>query len=118
MLPYKRSERVAQLIKKEISEYLAERVTDPSVGFFTITDVVLSDDLKHARIYVSVLDDEKRERTIEVLRSMRGHIRTNVLMGLRMKNIPSIDFFHDSSVAYGDKMERLLKKIKEEDSTR
>ncbi len=118
MLPYKRSERVAQLIKKEISEYLAERVADPSVGFFTITDVTLSDDLKHAKIFVSVLDDAKREHTLEVLRSMKGHIRANVLMGLRMKNIPSIDFYHDSSAAYGDKMERLLKKIREEDSAR
>lgn len=105
-------------MKKDISEYLAERVTDPSVGFFTIMDVVLSDDLKHARIYVSVLDDDKREHTIEVLRSMRGHIRSHVLMGMRMKNIPSIDFYPDSSAAYGDKMERLLKKIKEEDSSR
>ena len=118
MLPYKRSQRVSHLLKKEISEYLAERVTDPSVGFFTITDVELSDDLKHAKIFVSVLDDEKRDHTIEVLRSMRGHIRSNVLMGLRMKNIPSIDFYPDSSAAYGDKMERLLKKIREEDSGR
>lgn len=117
MLPYKRSQRVAHLLKKEISSFLSERITDPRVGFYTITDIVLSDDLRNGKIFVSVLKDEDREITLQILNSMRGHIRSEVLRGLHMKVIPQVEFYLDTSVAYGDKIERLLKKIKSGDET-
>lgn len=115
MLPYKRSQRVAHLLKKEISVFLSEHVTDPRAGFFTVTDVALTDDLKHAKIFVSVLNEDKRAETIEILNAMRGMIRAEVLRSFSMKVIPQIEFHLDTSVEYGDKIERLLKKIKEEE---
>lgn len=111
MLPYKRSQRVSDLLRKEIADIIIYRLKDPRVGFITVTGVEVTDDLKIARVYVSIFKEEERKSTLEILSSAKNFIRSELSKRLRMKFIPSIEFRLDTSIEYGDKIEKLLKEI-------
>jgi len=114
MLPYKRSERVSHLLREEIADIIMNRLKDPRLGFLSIIEVELSDDLKIAHIYVSVLREEERDSTIEILNSARGFIRKELGRRLKMKFIPTIDFRLDTSIEKASRIHSLLRKLKEE----
>jgi ribosome-binding factor A len=117
MLPYKRSQRVSDLLRKEIADFIMYKLKDPRIGFITVTGVDVTDDIKIARIYVSILKDEERKTTIEILNSAKSFIRSELSKRLRMKFIPSIEFRLDTSIEYGNKIERLLKEAGEGESS-
>ncbi len=114
MLPYKRADRVAHNLQKEISDIVMNRVKDPRLGFLTITGVEVARDLKHARILVSVLKDEEREDTMTALQRAAPFVRRELFSRLSMKVIPQLTFVYDTSPEYADKIGRLLKKVEEE----
>lgn len=111
MLPYKRSQRIGHLLREEVSDIIANRVKDPRLGFLTVTDVDVTDDLKIARVYISIFRDREKEITMEVLNSAKSFIRSELGKRLRMKFIPVLDFRLDSTVQYGDKIEKLFREI-------
>jgi ribosome-binding factor A len=113
MLPYKRSQRVSHLLKEEVSDIIMNRVKDPRLGFLTVTDVDVTDDLKMARIYISILKEEERQATLDILNSAKPFIRSELGKRVRMKFIPSIEFRLDTSIQYGARIDRLLKDIEE-----
>src|SRR4030042_3525928 len=113
MLPYKRSQRVSDLLREEIADIAIHRLKDPRIGFITITGVDVTDDIKMAKIFVSVLKNEDKKTTLDILNSAKSFIRSELSKRLRMKSIPSIEFMLDSSIEYGDKIDKLLKKIEE-----
>jgi len=115
MLPYKRSQRVSDLIREEVADIIMYRLKDPRVGFVTVTGVDMTPDLKNARVYVSVLKEEDRELTLEILNSSKSFIRSLLSKRLRMKFIPVIEFRFDTSIEYGYKIDKLLKEIKDQD---
>lgn len=112
MLPYKRSRRVADLLKEEISEIIMRRLKDPRLGFVTVVDVSVTDDLKLARVYVSTLKDEEKAHTIEILQSAKSFIRSELSKRLRMKTVPELEFRVDTSIEYGSRIDKLLREIK------
>jgi len=114
MLPYKRSQRVSDLLREEIADIVIYRLKDPRIGFITITGVDVTDDIKIARVYVSVLKDEDKKNTLDILNSAKSFIRSELSKRLRIKSIPGIEFRLDTSIEYGDKIDKLLKKIEEE----
>jgi ribosome-binding factor A len=113
MLPYKRSQRVSDLLRKEIADIIIYRLKDPRIGFITVTGVDVTDDIKLARVYVSVFREGERKTTLEVLNSAKSFIRSELSKRLRMKFIPSIEFRLDTAIEYGNKIEELLKDIEE-----
>lgn len=113
MLPYKRSKRVSDLLKEEISHIIMRRLKDPRLGFVTVVDVSVTDDLRLARVYVSVLREEERKQTIEILQSAKSFIRSELAKVLRMKIIPDVEFRVDTTIEYASRIEKLLKEIKE-----
>jgi ribosome-binding factor A len=115
MLPYKRSERVGDLIREEVADLIMYKLKDPRIGFVTVTGVEMTADLKLARVFVSILKEEERELTLEILNSSKNFIRSNLSKRLRMKFIPAIEFRLDTSIEYGFKIDRLLKEIKDID---
>ena len=110
MLPYKRSQRVGDLLREEIADIIIYRLKDPRIGFITVTGVDVTDDIKIARVYVSVFHDEERKTTLEILNAAKSFIRSELSKRLRMKFIPSIEFRLDTSIEYGNRIEKLLKK--------
>jgi ribosome-binding factor A len=117
MLPYKRSKRVSDLLRKEIADIIMYKLKDPRIGFVTVTGVDVTDDIKIARVYVSILKDDERKTTVDILNSAKSFIRSELSKRLRMKFIPSIEFRLDTSIEYGDKIERLLKEAGEGESS-
>lgn len=115
MLPYKRSERVGDLIREEVADIIMYRLKDPRIGFVTVTGVDLSADLKLAKVYVSILKEEERDLTLDILNSSKNFIRSLLTKRLKMKFIPAIEFRIDTSIEYGFKIDKLLKEIKEGD---
>src|SRR4030067_2177635 len=113
MLPYKRSQRVGDLLREEIADIVIYKLKDPRIGFITITGVDVTDDIKNAKVYVSILKDEDKENTLEILNTAKSFIRSELSKRLRMKFIPSIEFRLDTSIEYGNKIERLLKQAGE-----
>ena len=113
MLPYKRSQRVGDLLRQEIADIIMRKVKDPRIGFVTVTGVDLTDDLKIARVYISCLDEKEKEVTLEILNSAKNFIRSEVGKRVRIKVLPSVEFRIDESLGYGDKIDRLLREIRE-----
>lgn len=115
MHPYKRSVRVADLLKEEIADIVLHKLKDPRVGFITVTHVKVTDDLKFARVYVTVLDKAQEETTIAVLNAAKGFFRTELSKRVKMKVLPKLEFFKDESMEYGSRIDELLRRIKEEE---
>ncbi len=113
MLPYKRSQRVGDLLRREIADIIMRRVKDPRIGFVTVTGVDLTDDLKIARVYISCLKEEEKEATLDILNSAKSFIRAEVGKRIRMKVLPSVEFRMDESLGYGDRIDKLLREIRE-----
>lgn len=111
MHPYKRSHRLSILLREEIADIVMRKIKDPRIGFVTVTDVSLSEDLKNAKVYVSIYEGDK-EQTIEILNSAKGLVRSEISKRLKIKFIPTIEFRIDKSIEHGDKIDKLLKEIK------
>lgn len=113
---FKRSSQVAEVIKREMSDIIANEIKDPRLGFVTVTGVDLSDDLRYAKIFVSIFGEgDKRKETLKCLHSAKGFIRREIGTRLRLRYCPDFDFKVDDSIAYGDKIDRLLNQISKED---
>ena len=111
-----RQERVKELLKTEISEILMRDLKDPRLGFVTIIDAEVSKDLQHAKVYVSVLGDEKqKQESLAVLQHAAGHIRAEFGRRAFMKTIPEISFKLDTSVEYGARIFELLQQVKHDE---
>ncbi len=105
----KRMRRVDEAVREVISDALSQHVKDPRVGFVTVTDVKTSADLRHARVYVSVLGDPaEREASLEGLRSAHGFLQGRVGGELRLKRTPALEFVQDDTAARAARVERLL----------
>ena len=95
-LPYKRSQRVSDSIKKEVASIFLFKVNDPRLRNITITKVVLSDDLSNAKIFYSTINLNDEEASVKkALDKSKGFIRTMLGKSISLKKIPTISFFED-----------------------
>lgn len=107
--PYSRSQRVAEAIKKRMGEIIVRRLKDPRVGLVSVTRVEVSADLKQARIFVSIYGDkENQEKTIEALESAKGFIRQEIGRGMKIRYLPKISFWMDSSIEDSFRLKEIL----------
>ena len=112
----KRSEKVADLIQKEVSQMLVKSVKDPRIGFVTITKVTVSEDCRFARVYFSVAGTEaERESSGRGLDSAKGYVRKELGRRLRLRYTPEIVFQFDPSIEYAIHMEELIQSIHREE---
>ena len=113
-----RMRRVDEAISQVLGEELAGDLKDPRVGFVTVTDVRTSADLRHARVYVSVLGDRgrpsdaaEREATLEGLHSAHGFLQGVLGSELRMKRTPALEFFYDDTTDRALRVDALIDEI-------
>ncbi|MCR4399183.1 MAG: 30S ribosome-binding factor RbfA [Firmicutes bacterium] len=105
-----RGGRVAEAIKQEISDILRDELKDPRVGFASVTRVDVSKDLRHAKVFVSVLGDEKQKAdTMEGLESATGFIRSEVGKRIRLHHTPEILFRLDESIERSVRIAKVLR---------
>jgi ribosome-binding factor A len=106
-----RMRRVNESLRKVLSEALLE-LKDPRIGFVTVTGVDTSADLRHARVFVSVLGGErKRERSMVGLQAAHGVLQARVSSELRLKRTPQLAFHYDPTVEHGVRMSRLIDEL-------
>ena len=111
----KRSERVGNLILEFVSQLLSREINDPRVGVVTLTGVNVSSDLKHARINFSVLVDQQgRKEVLSGLESATGFIRSKLARGLKLRFVPTLEFLYDDTPANAQRIEELLRKVKDD----
>jgi ribosome-binding factor A len=104
-----RMRRVDEAMRQVLGDALAQELKDPRVGFVTVTDVKTSPDLRHARVYVSVLGDEPaREATLEGLRSAHGFLQGRVAGELRLKHTPELRFELDDTAERAARLEAII----------
>jgi ribosome-binding factor A len=114
-MPSTRPSRVGDQLRAEISELLARQVHDPGIGFLTITQVKVSPDLQVARVYYTTLGDDKaRRESAKALGRATPFLRRQIGSRLRLKRVPSLEFFFDESIERGDRIERILHEISAE----
>jgi ribosome-binding factor A len=110
---FKRAERVADAIRKEISDILLKEISDPRIGLITITDTKLSDDLRQAKVYFVQMGKDQGSRDIqENLQRASGFLKKELGKRLRLRHIPEIHFFYDESFEYGSRIDRILAEVK------
>ena len=104
-----RMRRVNEAVREVLSARLAEGLSDPRIGFVTVTSVETRPDLSHARVYVSVLGgDEERAATLAGLDSAHGLLQQSIATELRMKRTPTLEFVFDPSIDRGMRITELL----------
>ncbi len=109
--------RVDEALRAVLSDAIGSQLQDPRVGFVTVTGVKTSPDLRHARVYVSVLGDEAaREASLEGLRSAHGFLQARLAGELRLKHTPNLTFEYDESVARGMKITQLIEEVSPQDA--
>jgi ribosome-binding factor A len=113
----RRISRVAALIQQEISQMVLHDIKDDRVGagMVSVTDVDVSGDLQHAKIYVSIYGtDEAREETMAGLKSATGYVRRELGRRVRLRRTPEVIFIEDRGLERGDRMLSLLNQLSEE----
>ncbi|KAB8138780.1 30S ribosome-binding factor RbfA [Gracilibacillus oryzae] len=112
-----RASRVAEQMKKELGDIISRKIKDPRVGFVTITDVDVTGDLQQAKIYISVLGDEKkRQDTLIGLAKAKGFIRSEIGKRIRLRKTPELSFDFDDAMERGNRIEDLLRQINDTDT--
>jgi ribosome-binding factor A len=110
---YSRADRVADLLKEEISQMLCTEVKDPHIGFITITDVEVSKDLQLAKVFYTILGDERQLcESSDALQRVLPFIKRQLGKRLRLRFIPDILFRYDHSLDYGSKIDTILDQLK------
>lgn len=109
---FKRSQRIQELILEEISKLVQSGLKDPRIGFTTITKVEVTDNLKVAKVFVSVMGSEKeKNETLDGLNSAKGFIRNTMGKNLYLKYLPELVFRRDDNADHVEKISRILNEL-------
>ena len=117
MTTHDRPARVAHEFQREMGALIARGLKDPRItGFITVTGAKMSPDLKQVTVYLSIHgDDEVRRNTLVGLRAASGFLKREVSRAIGLRWVPDLQFSYDESVEEGDKIERLLKEVKQKE---
>jgi ribosome-binding factor A len=114
--PSRRPEQVAGTIRQVITDALARDVRDPRVGFVTVTNVVVTNDISHARVLFSVPGDEsEKAKAMQGLQSAAGFLRTRAARALTTRTVPELHFELDKGIEHAARIEELLESIRREE---
>ena len=115
---YSRTDRVADYLKRELASLLQFEIRDPRVGMVSITDITVSRDLGHARVFCTVLgkeDEEQAKESLGALNKAAGFMRTQLSKDSNMRTVPQLRFYFDTSVGQGRHMEDLIRRAADAD---
>jgi ribosome-binding factor A len=108
-MPGSRMRRINEVLREVVGSAISGELSDPRIGFVTVTSVETSPDLRTAKVFVSVLgSEEEREATLEGLRSSHGVIQSRIAAETRMKRTPTLSFRYDDTIEKGIRISELL----------
>jgi len=107
-----RTERIASIILRNTTEILRNDVKDPNIGFVTVTDVTVTNDLSYAKIYVTFLDQsDKVEYRMQALNRVKGLVRSKIAKTLSTRKCPEVIFVYDDSLMVGNHIEEIIDEL-------
>lgn len=110
-----RMRRINEVLREVVGAAISGELSDPRIGFVTVTAVETSPDLRTAKVFVSVLGDEdEREATLEGLRSSHGVIQSRIAAETRMKRTPTLTFHYDDTIEKASRVSELLEEVEDE----
>lgn len=109
-------ERLSHILVEEIGKVLQNEVKDKELKFVTITDVKIASDLSHAKVYFTLLDENKKEEVSNSLKKASGFIRTKLCNSVEIRKMPELHFMYDESINYATKIENIIDKLKEDNN--
>jgi ribosome-binding factor A len=107
---FKRSERVAGQLRRDLARLIQQEIKDPEVGFVSLSDVEVTRDLSHAKVFITVFDPEKAKVSLKALRRASTFLRLRLSQELRLRHVPELHFVHDDSVETGSRIDELISK--------
>jgi ribosome-binding factor A len=105
---FKRSERVAGSLRRELAQLIQMEVKDPAVGFIGLSDVEVTRDLGHAKVFVTVFEPDRAASSLKALNKAAGYLRRRLGQKMHIRAVPELHFEHDASVETGDRMDSLI----------
>ena len=107
-----RTDRIEEEVKKIASKVIDRDLKDPRLtGMISVTKVTVSRDLKYCKVYVSMLGTEDEKEAMAALKSSAGYLRKEIGDNIRMHSTPEVEFILDDSIAYGNKIEQIIKEL-------
>ena len=109
-------ERLNHAFQEEISMILMTEIKDEDIKFVTITGVDTTSDLSYAKVYFTVLDETKKETTLEALTGAASFIRSKLAERVEIRHTPELKFIYDTSIEYGNHIEEIIDSINKEEN--
>ncbi len=109
-------ERLNHTFMEEISNILMREIKDEDISFVTITGVDITSDLSYAKVYFTVLDEARKEKTIEALKGASHFIRGKLSERIEIRHTPELKFIYDESISYGEHIDNIIEKINNKDN--
>lgn len=107
-----RAFRLAESIKIEVSRIIRDDIKDPRLGFVTVTDVEVAEDIRYAKVFVSVMGNEDEvKNSMDVLTRASGYVRSEIGKVIRLRYMPEITFRYDQSIEHGAHISKLLREV-------
>jgi ribosome-binding factor A len=113
---FKRSERVAGQMRRELAQLIQMEVKDPGLGFVSVSDVEVTRDLSHAKVFVTVFQADEAADSLRALKRAAGYLRKRLGEEMRIRSVPELHFHHDASVETGTRMDALIAKARSTDA--
>ncbi|KTC91723.1 30S ribosome-binding factor RbfA [Fluoribacter dumoffii] len=108
---FKRTDRVAEMIQRKLAQIIPKEVKDPRLtGFVTISAVKVAADLGHAKVYFTVLNDDKKT-VAAILNAAASYLRGALARSITLRTVPQLHFVYDESIEYGQRLSRLIDKV-------
>ncbi len=104
-------ERLNHTFMEEISQILMTEIKDEDIKFVTVTGVDITNDLSYAKVYVTVLNAEKKDSTLKALNKASHFIRGKLSEKVEIRHTPELKFLYDESIEYGENIETIIEKI-------
>ena len=105
---FNRSERVAGQLRRDLARLIQLEIKDPDVGFVSLSDVEVTRDLSHAKVFITVFDPQKADTSLQALRRAATFLRRRLGQELRLRHVPELHFLHDDSVEQGSHIDKLI----------
>ncbi|MDI1352945.1 MAG: 30S ribosome-binding factor RbfA [bacterium] len=108
---FKRTDRIAEMIQRKLAQIIPQEVRDPRLkGFVTISAVKIAADLGHAKIYFTILDEDKT-LALSILNAAASYLRSALARSITLRTVPQLHFIYDESIEYGERLSRLIDEV-------
>jgi ribosome-binding factor A len=114
---FNRTDRIADVIQKELAQIIHQEMKDPRVGLITLAQVKVSKDLSHAKVYVSVMMEERSKEALETLNKASGFLRAQLAKRVQMRVMPILSFVYDDTTIKANRLSKLIDDARAKDKS-